>query len=62
VERDTLAAADDAAAAKNYVLAETCYRRSSQTFKVEKLEVSQTDLEFEFVCKCEEHAKVPKWG
>jgi hypothetical protein len=24
--------------------------------------VSQTDLEFEFVCKCEEHAKVPKWG
>jgi hypothetical protein len=56
-ERDTLAAqkkeADDAAAAKNYALAESIAKQ----YKLEKLEVSQKDLEFEFVCKCEKDAK-----
>ena len=47
--------ADDTASAKNCVLAEIV----AKLFKVEKLEVSLKDLEFEFVCKCEEDTKFP---
>ena len=52
-ERDALAAqkkeAGDAASAKNYALADSITKQC----KLEKLEVSQKDLEFECLCKCD---------